>query len=148
LVWWVKARWELHNGEFGTNHRTAFRSTGCRIERTGAFNADGTGRKAQRTKRHQGKPRQRGDQTMARHIANTADATDDATLELDPPFATKAFFRSIAQLIAGCQDGLAMQARYNTLSALSSTDLARLGLTRGDIPRMTQEGRRPGGQRP
>ena len=47
---------------------------------------------------------------------------------------------SFADLLAGIRDGLDMQARYDALSRLTPLELARLGLSRGDISRVVATG--------
>jgi uncharacterized protein YjiS (DUF1127 family) len=51
-----------------------------------------------------------------------------------------ALIHRIAELIAGCRDGLALAERYHALSALSHSELAKLGLTRADISRVVATG--------
>ena len=42
----------------------------------------------------------------------------------------------VSDYVAGARDGLAMARRYDALSALPASRLARLGLTRADISRV------------
>jgi hypothetical protein len=51
----------------------------------------------------------------------------------------------VSDYVAGARDGLAMARRYDALSALPASHLARLGLTRADISRVvaTDAPRRP-----
>ena len=50
--------------------------------------------------------------------------------------------RFLSGLADGIRDGLALARRYDTLSAMSDSELARLGLRREDIPRAALIGRR------
>ena len=44
-------------------------------------------------------------------------------------------FRLVAEFVAGVIEARAMAQRYHELSRLSNVELARLGITRQDIPR-------------
>jgi uncharacterized protein YjiS (DUF1127 family) len=44
-------------------------------------------------------------------------------------------FRLLADLVAGVIEARGIEQRYHELSRLSNAELARLGLTRQDIPR-------------
>ena len=46
-----------------------------------------------------------------------------------------------AEFLAGARDGLEMQARYDTLARKSASDLAKLGMTRGDIAQAAVTGK-------
>jgi hypothetical protein len=48
--------------------------------------------------------------------------------------------RYFANVLAGIRDGGAMHARYEALSRMSNTDLARRNLTRADIMRAVVAG--------
>jgi uncharacterized protein YjiS (DUF1127 family) len=50
-----------------------------------------------------------------------------------PSFPSK-FFRSIALVIDGVLEARTIATRYDRLSRMSNAELARLGLTRQDIP--------------
>ena len=55
-----------------------------------------------------------------------------------PRFSVLRFLNDFAD---GLRDGLELARRYDTLTAMSDTDLARLGLRREDIPQATLRGR-------
>ena len=48
--------------------------------------------------------------------------------------------RHFANILAGIRDAGEMEARYQALSRMSNTDLARRGLTRDDIMRAVMDG--------
>jgi hypothetical protein len=50
--------------------------------------------------------------------------------------------RHVAKVLAGIRDGGEMQARYEQLSHMSDSDLAKRGLTRDDIMRVVLTGRK------
>ena len=47
----------------------------------------------------------------------------------------------VHQFVAGIREGVALAHRYETLSSMSDSELARLGLRREDIPQATVAGR-------
>ncbi len=49
--------------------------------------------------------------------------------------------RFFSGLAAGIRDGLALAARYDRLTRMSDSELARLGLRREDVPRAALAGR-------
>ena len=53
-------------------------------------------------------------------------------------FSILRFFSDFAD---GLRDGLELARRYDTLTAMSDTELARIGLRREDIPQATLRGR-------
>jgi hypothetical protein len=53
----------------------------------------------------------------------------------------KRFFGAVSEFLAGIRLARAMAGRYNTLSRLSDTELARHGIAREDIPRVVVNGR-------
>jgi uncharacterized protein YjiS (DUF1127 family) len=53
-------------------------------------------------------------------------------------FSILGFLNDLAD---GLHEGLRLARRYDTLTAMSDTDLARLGLRREDIPQATLRGR-------
>ena len=50
------------------------------------------------------------------------------------PSDGSAFFTEIAKLCAGIRDGREIEIRYKRLSLMSDGELAKLGLTRAEIP--------------
>ena len=50
--------------------------------------------------------------------------------------------RFLSGLVDGIRDGLTLAARYDRLSRMSDADLARLGLSRVEVPRAALLGRR------
>lgn len=65
---------------------------------------------------------------------------NSAATRFDAAFA--AFVGFCADFCAGARQGQDMAARYRELSRKSSSELARLGLTRSDIPRAVLIGTR------
>ncbi len=53
----------------------------------------------------------------------------------------KALLRSVADMFAGIEEAREMAERYDRLSRLSNSELARLGLKREDIPQAVVSGR-------
>lgn len=53
-------------------------------------------------------------------------------------FVPTTFF---AEFLAGAREGLEMEARYDTLARKSAPDLAKLGMTRGDIAQAAVTGK-------
>ena len=53
-------------------------------------------------------------------------------------FSVLRFFNDFAD---GVRDGLELARRYDTLTAMSDAELARIGLRREDIPQATLRGR-------
>jgi uncharacterized protein YjiS (DUF1127 family) len=49
--------------------------------------------------------------------------------------------RFLSDFAGGVREGLELARRYDRLTAMSDTDLARLGLRREDIPQATLRGR-------
>ena len=70
-----------------------------------------------------------------------------ATLVLRTPSAISAFLHKLVhvidEFIEAIRDANAAATRYETLSRLSDAELARRGLTRGDIPQVAFTGRKP-----
>ncbi len=54
-------------------------------------------------------------------------------------FGILRFFNDFAD---GLREGLELARRYDTLTAMSDTELARIGLRRSDIPQATLAGQR------
>jgi uncharacterized protein YjiS (DUF1127 family) len=54
---------------------------------------------------------------------------------LTPAERPLGLFRFLADVVEGVLEGRAMAQRYRELSLLSNAELARLGLTREDVPR-------------
>jgi hypothetical protein len=52
------------------------------------------------------------------------------------------FMRFLSDLADGIRDGLALAARYDRLSRMSDAELARLGLSRIELPHAALSGRR------
>jgi hypothetical protein len=61
----------------------------------------------------------------------------DCTMVTTPPRGARGYF---ANVLAGIRDGGAMRARYEALSRMSNTDLARRNLTRAEIMRVVMAG--------
>jgi len=67
----------------------------------------------------------------------TLNTLSDCTMVTTPRSGARGYF---ANVLAGIRDGGAMHARYEALARLSNADLARRGLTRGDIMRAVVAG--------
>ena len=68
----------------------------------------------------------------------TAITLNAGTLRRERPVATT----HITEFLAGAREGLEIEARYHALSRKSTPDLAKMGLTRGDIPQVALCGKK------
>jgi hypothetical protein len=67
----------------------------------------------------------------------TAITVNAGTFRRERPVATTFF----AEFLAGAREGLEIEARYHALSRKSKPELAKMGLTRGDIAQAALHGK-------